>query len=182
MLVIGAAYLGAKVLKSKKAAIILGVIGFLAGYWPAFGDLIPTLWTHKQLCEKEAGFKVYVTPEQWDRKNPGVLDTLHPYEKYIDMDDSRLKNEKFKTSFKIDEYSYPPIKKFSEKIYEIETNNLIAEKIDFSRGYGNLSLGGDNRAIKIWLSSDSCFDDTEKEIVLFKVKEYYSKLKMKWGY
>lgn len=182
LVVLLAAYFGWRFTKSKKVMFTVGAIAFLAMYWPAFGDLIPTLWAHKNLCKKEAGFKIYVTPEQWDKENPGVLDTLHPYENYIDVNDGRLKNSRFKTSFKIDRYFGYPIKKYSEKVYEIETNRLLAESTDFSRGYGNLSLGQDNRAIKIWLSSDSCFNKIDKEKNILNIKEYYSKLKMKWGF
>lgn len=181
LVVLIAAYFGWRFTKSKMVMFFVGAIAFLAMYWPAFGDLIPTLWAHKQLCEKEAGFKVYITPEHWEEENPGVLDTLYPYEKYIEVGEGRLENDRFMTSFKIHDYLYPPIKKYTDKIYDVETNEVLAERIDFSRGYGNLSLGLDNRAIKIWLSSDSCFNEIDKGEILFKIREYYSKLKMKWG-
>ena len=39
----------------------------------------------KNLCKKEAGIFVYVTPEQWREENKDVLDVLYPYSKDIDI-------------------------------------------------------------------------------------------------
>ena len=53
--------------RSSKSVIGTGVavaIVFFVMYWPAFGDYFPTVNAHKEYCEKEAGFKIYVTPEQ----------------------------------------------------------------------------------------------------------------------
>lgn len=39
----------------------------------------------KNICKKEAGIFVYVTPEQWREENKDVLDILYPYSKDIDI-------------------------------------------------------------------------------------------------
>lgn len=41
-----------------------------------FWDYYPTKWTHQYYCEKEAGFWVYKTLNQWKAENPGVMETL----------------------------------------------------------------------------------------------------------
>ena len=44
-----------------------------------FWDWIPTVAAHKYYCAKEGGFTVYKNLEQWQKENPGVVETLTPY-------------------------------------------------------------------------------------------------------
>ena len=48
----------------------------LVMYLLVFWDYIPTVVAHKYYCEKEAGFWVYKTVEQWKAENPGVAEVL----------------------------------------------------------------------------------------------------------
>jgi predicted PurR-regulated permease PerM len=65
--------------KSRRILTVAG--GFLLVYLPVFWDHIPTLIMHKYYCEKEAGFWVYKTLEQWKTENPGVIEGLVSYNK-----------------------------------------------------------------------------------------------------
>ena len=50
--------------------------GFLVVYLPVFWNWIPVVLTHRSLCAKDAGFTVYVTPEQWVAENRDQLQKL----------------------------------------------------------------------------------------------------------
>lgn len=61
---------------SKSKAMGMGIAAFLVMYLIPFWDHIPTLVAHKYYCEKEAGFWVYKTLDQWKAENPGGLDEI----------------------------------------------------------------------------------------------------------
>lgn len=63
---------------SKRNRWLAAAGGFLLVYLPVFWDHIPTLVMHKYYCEKEAGFWVYKTLEQWKAENPGGSEELVP--------------------------------------------------------------------------------------------------------
>jgi hypothetical protein len=171
--------------RSSKSVIGTGVavgIAFLIMYWPAFGDYFPTVNAHREYCEKEAGFKIYVTPEQWDAENPGVLETLTPTadssadEEYMDFG-----NKRFAMKLKVSSLNGAAIRKEVESIVDIKTKKILAENINFSSGYW-YKQPQDWRSIKIWLDSRSCFSPHEAEIGFSQRKEYFRKLNTKWGY
>jgi hypothetical protein len=169
LVILLSAYLGWRFTKSKIIMFAVGSIAFLAMYWPAFGDLIPTLWAHKQLCEKEAGYKVYVTPEQWSKENPGVLDALHPgvietshqHENYIVENNITMANPRFGVAVSLTPIPSVAVKKLTESVIDVKTEKTLFQVIDFSRGYGNLAVGGDKNSFKFWLYSNSCLTEAE---------------------
>lgn len=178
LVIIGSSYFGFRFFKSKKAMIIFGLVGFLVGYWPAFGDLIPTLRVHKELCEKEAGFKVYITPDMWNLKNPGMLESLVPYNEFTSHNHIVLGNERIgirSGHMKIDGV---PVTKHVKDIIDVKNNEILAKDTDFSRGYGSLAIGDDNRAIKFWLHSYSCYSDQESNENYHKRLNFYKSFKM----
>ncbi len=180
LLVFLASYISWKLFKSKAMAIIAGLVAFGVMYWPAFGDLVPTLLAHKQLCEKEAGFNVYVTPEQWEKDNPGVLETLVPYEKYTAKGNLEFGNERIGMTFDVYSYKDLAVRKEVEKIIDVKTNKVLSENIDFSRGYG--SLGSDDfRSIKFWLYLSSCYKNYDLDENLKQRKYFYKLLKTTWS-
>ncbi len=186
LVVLLAAYLGWRFTKSKKVIFALGVIAFLGMYWPAFGDLIPTLWAHKQLCEKEAGLKIYVTPEQWNKENPGVLDTLHPgvvddsrqSENYAAENNITMFNQRFGNTYSITPISGSSIKRKVGVVIDIKTGEKLFQYVDFSRGYANFAVGGNKNSFKFWLYSNSCLSEMELYRSNEKKLGLYRKLKM----
>lgn len=159
---------------------ILGVAGFLVGYWPAFGDFIPTLRAHKQFCEKEAGFKVYVKPEKWILENSIVIESLTPYKNFVEQDGFVLGNERIGSKFDKRDYYLKSVQKKVEKIVDLKTKEILAEDIDFSRGYGRFG-SQDFRSIKVWLYSNSCHNEHETIVLISKRIDFFKKLRTKWG-
>jgi len=78
--------LSRRFIESKVVASIFAMAAFFVGFWPAFGDYYPTMHKYKQLCASDAGFKVLVTPEEWKKENPGVLENLVPYKKFVERE------------------------------------------------------------------------------------------------
>lgn len=65
-----------------------------------FWDAIPTWIAFKYYADKEAGLKVYKTLEQWKQENPGVAETLRPYDRLDPRRDSiTLGREKYRHPF-----------------------------------------------------------------------------------
>lgn len=179
-LVIGVGIVSWRFSKSKKVTGIASVVAFFVMYWPAFGDYFSTVNAHKAYCEKEAGFKIYVTPEQWAAENPGVLETLVPYEKFTPYDQGELGNDRFAIKFELFPMDNFAVQKSVEKLLDIKTNEVLYEGIDFSRGYEHYN-SKDWRHIKIWLNSPSCFtyqDLHEKSILK---NTYFKKLNTRWS-
>jgi hypothetical protein len=167
-------------MKSKTIAVIAGSAVLLLAYWQVFGDLIPTLSAHREYCEKEAGFKVYVTPEQWAAENPGVLEALKPYEKSKLLVHLTLGNDRFGIKYNISNVDDIALQKQVESVIDIKTKKILAENIDFSRGYGIFG-SRDARAIKTWLYLHSCYSDQEMSENKRIRKEYFNKLNASWG-
>lgn len=176
LLIFLASFISWKLFKLKTVTIIAGLVAFGVMYWPAFGDLIPTLWAHKQLCAKEAGFKVYVTPEQWAEENPGVLETLIPYEKYTAKNNIEFGNERIGMVFDIYPFEDFAVQKKVTKIIDVNTKKILLEDIDFVRGYGKL-----NNSLKFWLHSGSCYSNEYLNEKLLIQKEYLRKFNTIWS-
>ena len=179
-LVVGVGVMSWRSSKSVMATGIAVAIAFLVMYWPAFGDYFSTVNAHKELCEKEAGFKIYVTPEQWDAANPGVLETLIPYAKFTPYDHGELGNERFAIKFDMFLMEGVAVRKEVSTFVDIKTKKVLYESINFSRGYGYYEPQ-DWRKIKTWLDSPSCYsyqDTLEKN----RLKDvYFKKLNTRWS-
>lgn len=61
---------------SVLAASTFAFVGFLLFYLPVFWNHIPVLLAHRSMCAKDAGFKAYVTPEQWIALNKNEINAL----------------------------------------------------------------------------------------------------------
>lgn len=166
--------------KSKKITVMAGLVAFLVMFWPAFGDYIPTWWAHKQLCEKEAGFKVYVTPEQWAEENPGVIETLYPYKNHVVKDGVVFGNERIGSEFIMHPIHNLNVRKKISKIIDTKNGSVLAEYIDFRRGYIN-HFSNDIKAIKVWMVLPSCFSKEEMQENRSKSIEFHKKLNTKWS-
>ena len=55
-----------------KAGWLAALVMYLLVAW----EQVPTYVVHKFLCVTKAGLHVYVTPEQWDKENPGAIENL----------------------------------------------------------------------------------------------------------
>lgn len=176
ILIFLASFISWKLLKSKAVTIVAGFVAFGTMYWHAFGDYIPTWWAHKQLCEKEAGFKVYVTPEQWAEKNPGVLDNLMPYKKFTQKDGFELGNSRIGMRVTVEPLGDGSVQRSVVIVADMKTKQILSKNVDFSRGYGGLQ-----NSLKFWLHSYSCYSDGERREKLLMRKAFLRKLNTIWG-
>lgn len=134
--------------------------GFLAVYLPVFWDHVPTLLAHRYYCEKEAGFWVYKSVEQWNAENPGVAETL----KYRNMPErirpdgtsENILNERFSRLKKKTYVKFLSTNIREEQLIDRKTGEILARHVTVGSGYGSWMAGGDWRQMKSWLSLGVC--------------------------
>lgn len=150
----------------------------LVMYLIPFWDWLPTVVTHQYYCATEAGFKIYKTPEQWKRENPGVMETLvdnntsPPYampnwprspNRLFGKDIENI-NQRFGRAH-ISHITSPNeqelilhVWRFQNEVLDTNTGEVLASHVDFSSGNGNR---GGEPPIKFWLQSSHCFNSAE---------------------
>lgn len=164
-----------KVSNSKVIASVAASAMCFLMYFIPFSDLIPTLTAHKHYCETQAGFTVYKTPEQWAIENPGVLETLTPYKKFVSLNSpigSGTKvNDRFGSIFTLAYVGNSSVREEKTVLIDLKTQGVIAKNIDFSRGYGAIGLGHQGWW-KFWLAEGSCHSD-KKNITDVKVRNIF---------
>jgi hypothetical protein len=148
--------------KHGKSATRWGTGAALGMYLLVFWDHIPTVFVHKYYCEKEAGFWIYKTLDQWKAENPGVAETLvankgarsnrnGDMQNYID---THFLNQRFNWVVK----KSGPLQlnrwRWEKVVVDIKTNEVLARYVDFSTGSG--FIGGPPRLFKFWLQNDHC--------------------------
>lgn len=137
-----------------------GVPAGLAMYLLVFWDHIPTVVAHRYYCDKEAGFTVYKSLQQWKKENPGVAETL-TYKKLSPTVRKHNKtvrhiNERFDSVF-YRESKFLSVVRIENTIRDSLNDEILAEYVDFSSGWGNITIGGASwRALKSWLSENTC--------------------------
>lgn len=137
--------------------------GFLVVYLPVFWDHIPTLIAHKYYCEKEAGFWVYKTPEQWKKENPRAEDKLTWTDLGARTVDSntgiqRIQlNERFVEQLAKHHTGILPVARSEYTVVDENNGDVVARQVIVGAGYGNMMVGNDWRSMKFWLGLESCF-------------------------
>lgn len=124
----------------------------------------------KNLCEKEAGLFVYVTPEQWKEENKDELENIVKYEwkkgrelakrinpitiEGVTYEPKTVKNSRL-VYYESWQKSTP--NKFTTKDYQIlldtKTNKVLMKSIAFSTGVRGIMLGGDPNSWKMWIDN-----------------------------
>ncbi len=141
--------------------------GFLVVYLPVFWDHIPTVVAHKYYCEKEAGFWVYKTLDQWKHENPGVAETLvankgapSRYEAYDDghgKKDTYLLNQRFNWVVSRQDISVLlPIIRIEQLVMDAQKNEVLARYVDFGTGNSVKHTIGPPGPLKFWLHNPHC--------------------------
>ena len=155
-----------------------GVIAALAVYLPVFWDHIPTVLLHRYVCATEQGFWVYKTLEQWQRENPGVAETLTPYEKLVQykaegIQNGYMLNQRFAREVlkKRKPLSFLPVSVYEENIIDYVTREILAKQIRVGSGYGNMALGGEG-SWKFWLEQPDC-NSSRKQFSKYKSEIKY---------
>lgn len=167
-----------------------GILGALFMYLIVFWDHIPTEIMYRHYCNKEAGVWIYKTVEQWKRENPGVAETLGPYDesKFLKdvqtsisagdpLNDYTTKLQLNKRFIEVRNKKGPMlinVFKRSHKIVDVKTGEVMARWIDFSSGYGSnpVELGTEYglKGFKVWLADDecSCYSETHSTYSCFR--------------
>lgn len=139
-----------------------GIGAFLLIYLPIFWDWIPTVVAHKYYCEKEAGFWVYKTLDQWKAENPGVTEGLvvnkgAPSKRQGDMTnhtDTYFLNQRF--NWVVKRYNAPLFNRWrhEQEVVDTKTNEVLARYVDFSTA--QIRAGGGWYGWKFWLHNEHC--------------------------
>ena len=134
----------------------------LAMYLLLFWDHIPTVIAHKYYCEKEAGFWIYKTVEQWKAENLGVTETLSMSKRAPPFRQGNIEN--YTDTYSLNQHLNWVVKKtgplllnrwrWEKEVVDTKTNDVLVRYVDFSTGSG--FLGGPPRSLKFWLQSDHC--------------------------
>ena len=143
--------------------------GFLVVYLPVFWDYIPTVVAHKYYCEKEAGFWIYKTLDQWKSENPGVMETLfapretvspYQYEPYNDGHGKKTTyflNQRFNWIVsQQDDSRLLPIIRTEQLVKDSQKNEVLARYVNFSTGNSIKNTVGPPGPLKFWLRESNC--------------------------
>jgi hypothetical protein len=145
-----------------------------------FWDWIPTVAMHQYYCATEAGFWVHMTPEQWKKENPGVMETLvnqnsspkgmppnWPTEIVRGKEITNM-NQRFGLSYtnhlsSTDEKAlFINIWRWKTEVIDRKTGSVLAQQIDFSAGNGYV---GGEPPLRFWLQSWHCkkYEDSSNQ-------------------
>lgn len=141
-----------------------GIGAFLLVYLPIFWDWIPTVVAHKYYCEKDSGFWVYKTLEQWKAENPGVMETLKankgaPSKRQGDMVnyiDTYYMNSRFNWVVKHNGQFLFNRWRHEQEVVDTNTNVVLARYVDFSTSQDQRQAGWSGW--KFWLVNEHCIN------------------------
>ncbi|MDD5058071.1 MAG: hypothetical protein PHQ60_09365 [Sideroxydans sp.] len=161
--------------KNGKSAMGWGLGVAFVMYNIVFWDWIPTVAVHQYYCEKEAGFWVYKTLDQWKAENPGVMEGLvdnSPNEKYPNWPTEDWAGKKitsinqrlgilYKDHLSSAEESELFLNgwRWKTELVDKKTGEVLARRIDFSTGNGGYTAG--MHSMRFWLASESCINGIE---------------------
>lgn len=142
-----------------KSAKRWGAGAALVMYLLVFWDHIPTLVAHKYYCEKEAGFWVYKTLDQWKADNPGVVERLvankgAPSNRQGDMTnyiDTYFLNQRFNWVVKHNGPLLFNRWRHEQEVIDAKSGEVLARYVDFSTAQQQREAGWSGW--KFWLDS-----------------------------
>ena len=121
-----------------------------------FWDWIPVVVAHKYYCEKDAGFWVYKTPEQWIKENSKDIgnESGSKFRKPSESVSTNIHRYWFSERIYMDvehyEIFFGEIGRSERALVDGKTGDTLARAIEFSRGSSGL---GQNSLVyyKFWL-------------------------------
>lgn len=145
-----------------------------------FWDVIPVYGLYSYQCATEGGFTVYKTIDEWKKENPGIAETLTPFNGRSSKDGNTtryLLNQRFAWDRTISKQWYIVHKK-DEKIIDFKTGEVLAEYIDFYTNLKNpvVTQKVKLRDFKMWMKIDSC-ETVGKRKNQINFNGYYSNTK-----
>lgn len=153
--------------KDGKSAIRRGLVAALVMFLIPCWDWIPTVVAHKYYCEKEAGFWVYKTLDQWKAENPGVIEGLVANagapSRYEQFDDGHgeastyLLNDRFHWIVTQQDFTnLLPIIRVEQQVKDLKRNEVLARYVDFGAGNSVGNYEGSQGPMKFWLRNGHC--------------------------
>ncbi|RLJ69169.1 hypothetical protein [Sulfurisoma sediminicola] len=150
--------------KRGRSAAHWGSGAALVMYMLVFWDHIPTVVAHRYYCEKDAGFWVYETLDQWKKENPGVMETLVANKEAPSRDEmfdggrgtttTYFINDRFNWLVRVNGPSFPNRWRHEQEVVDGKTGEVLARYIDFSTAQGAYGAGW--YGWKFWLRSGHC--------------------------
>lgn len=155
--------------RKDRSPFIWGCGAALVMYLIPFWDWIPTVVAHRYYCEKEAGYWVYKTPEQWRAENLGVMETLvanqgapsrhEPFNDGHGETTTFLLNDRFHWVVTQQDFSsWLSIIRKEQQVKDAKTHEVLARYVDFGAGNSVKNTVGPPGPMKFWLRSSNCFD------------------------
>lgn len=163
--------------RRKRSRLLWGGVAALLMYNLVFWDWLPTVYAHKYYCEKEAGFWVYKTLDQWKAENPGVGETLVANKVVIQRvgdeenhTDTIVRNQRFNSVNQI-RSPIPLLSVYSSRneIVDRVKDEVLARYVDVSSGKGRDSL-------KFWNIVQGCSNGTKNRIAFLEFSEQLEKM------
>ncbi len=151
--------------KNNKSTIRWGLSAALVMYLIPFWDWIPTVVAHKYYCEKEAGFWVYKTLDQWKVENPGVIETL-VYNKSMppvqtSYGPAAVLNQRFIYLFRYEGPFQFNRWRMETEIRDSRNGDVIAREIGFSTSQERRQAGWSGW--KFWLDNEKCSIENHRD-------------------
>ena len=140
--------------KRGRSPLRWGAAAALVMYLLVFWDHVPTIITHKYYCEKEAGFWIYKTVDQWRDENPGVMETLVANGDGRSAKNAYVLNPRFNRTVRKSGPLWLNRWRWEQEVVDKKTGEVLARYVDFSTGSG--FIGGAPRLPKFWLQNDHC--------------------------
>ncbi len=133
-------------------------------YLIPFWDWVPTVVAHKYYCEKEAGFWVYKTVDEWKAENLGVMEGLvankgesparqGDMQNYID---TYYLNERFSWVIKYNGKFLFNRWRHEQEVVDVKYNTVMARYTDFFTSQERRQAGWSGW--KFWLENRHCND------------------------
>ena len=114
-----------------------------------------------------------MTPEQWDKENPGAFDEL-VFTNELSKSErlSGGKTRRYKTSrlvWDVSHSKFPllPLRIHEYAVTDLSTEQVLAESVAISSGYGSLGIGGEG-SWKVGVGTDSCGPRIGEEMNLYR--------------
>ncbi|ANJ66632.1 hypothetical protein A9404_03885 [Halothiobacillus diazotrophicus] len=157
---------------------VWGWVAALMMYNLVFWDWIPTVAMHQYACNTEGGFWVYKTPEQWEKENPGVLETLvspknapHTFEGSTDSGNYTFvffTNDRFRWVVKNSGPHPLNLWREEQKFVDVKTGEVLAKYVDFASS--QIRPTGSWQGWKFWLYSPHCAGGDMNESLMLGFK------------
>jgi hypothetical protein len=150
----------------------------VAMYMLVFWDLIPTYAARTYYCTVHAGLKMYKTPEEWIKENPGMEEILTPIEQRRTIRTSNGFRSRLNKRFEFINERQPVffglVVEDKDYIIDSKNNDALAERVDYKTGRNSFGLGANSLSdYKSWLYTNSCvFRPGPSEKWFFKGKAF----------